>query len=381
MWQRWLSAIMNRMSIFGILLVGTLVNIKTGLPILIGFVVMFFKKARLPKAYEVIAFLLILKLFWMLSTYFLIGTRTGNLYLPQLVAQDIILLLMLFISLRRVSVVRILTPIIFLFAIDFIYNISIILFGMDPIGRTVGLRVDDILPRAGGVFNHPFASINISAAAFFIGMFLKSKKIMFFALCALMLNGSMRGPLTGVLILYSAFLLYSHLNKRVIIIMLLSFVAAVFLVTYISANNAEYISGNYLRIISWGNALSHIVENPILGTHIFPEGEHGWVGDVHYSTRNSESQFLQNALDFGIIVAMINPLIFYILMHLNIKRFYSVDKSWERGSATLMIMTVFSDYFYGSFYGTILTQFVFSVIVISYTKSRRVQFFNNPKRL
>ena len=372
---------MNRMSIFGILLVGALANIKIGLPILIGFLVVFFKKARLPKTYEVIAFLLLLKLFWILSTHFLIGTRADDLYLPQLIAQDIILLLMLFISLGRVSVARILTPIIFLFAIDFIFNISILLFDVDPLGRTVGLRVDDILPRAGGVFNHPFASINISAVAFFIGVFLKSKKIMFFALCALLLNGSMRGPLTGVLILFSAFLLYYHLNKRVIVTMLLGFAAAVFLATFISASNAEYISGNYLRIISWTNALSHIVENPILGTHIFPEGEHGWVGDVHYSTRNAESQFLQNALDFGIIVAMINPLIFYILMHLNIKRFYSVDRSWERASAILMIMTVFSDHFYGSFYGSILTQFVFSVIVISYTKSRRVQFFNNSKNL
>jgi len=45
--------------------------------------------------------------------------------------------------------------------------------------------------------------------------------------------------------------------------------------------------------------LSHIVENPIFGTHIFPEGYHGWAGDVHYSTRNAESQFLQYALDLG----------------------------------------------------------------------------------
>lgn len=369
------------MSIFGILLVGALANIKIGLPILIGFVVMFFKKARLPKTYEVIAFLLILKLFWMLSTYFLIGTRTGDLYLPQLIAQDIILLLMLFISLERVSVARILTPIIFLFTLDFIFNISILLFDADPLGRTVGLRVDDILPRVGGVFNHPFASINISAVAFFIGVFLKSKKIMLFALSALLLNGSMRGPLLGILILLSAFLLYSHLNRKMIVVVLLSFVATVFLATYISASNTEYISGDYLRIISWSGALNHIVENPILGTHIFPEGEHGWAGNTIYSTRNAESQFLQYALDFGIIVATINPLILYILMHLNIKRFYSVDRSWERASATLMIMTVFSNYFYGSFYGSILTQFVFSVIVISYTKSRRVQFFNNSKKL
>jgi hypothetical protein len=55
----------------------------------------------------------------------------------------------------------------------------------------------------------------------------------------------------------------------------------------------------HYKVISWSNALSHIVENPIFGTHIFPEGYHGWAGDVHYSTRNAESQFLQYALDLG----------------------------------------------------------------------------------
>ena len=368
---------------FGLLLVATLINIKVGLFILFGFITIFFKKVKLSKSYEVIAFLLVLKLVWMLAIHFSIGTRTGDLYLPQLITQDIILLLMLFIPLSRVNAAQILIPIVFLFALDFSFNMSILFFDVDPLGRLIGHRPDDVLPRAGGIFNHAFTSINITGVAFFIGVFLRSKTIMFFALAALLLNGSMRGPLVGILILLSAFLLYFHFNKGTVFLVLLGFVATVFLVTYISADNAEYISGNYLRIIAWDNAVNHIIQNPILGTHIFKGDEYILIdgGRSGYNIRNAESQFLQVALDFGIIVAMITPLIFFIFMHLNIKKYYSGGRSWEAFSAALMAMVIFTDYFYASFYGSILTQFVFSVIAISYIGSKEIQFSNSSKKL
>jgi hypothetical protein len=372
---------MSKMHIVGLFFVGALFNIKVGLPIVFGLIIMFFKKAKLSNTYEVIAFLLLFKLFCILMIHFLIGTRNDDLYLVRLITQDIILLIMLFVPLSRVSVVHILMPIVFLFLIDFMFNISLILFDVDPLGRTVGLRPDDVLLRVGGVFNHPFASINISASAFIIGVFLRSKTIMFFALLALFLTGSMRGPLIGFSILVCSFLLYFRFKKWLCIIVILGFVGTVVIATAISSNNAEHTSGNNLRIISWNNALTNIVKNPIFGKHIYPGDAIGWIGNVHFSQRNAESQFLQYALDFGIGVAMINLLIFYFLIRLNLNKYYSGGRSWEAFSAALMILVAFSDYFYGSFYGSILPQFVFAIIVISYKGSRNIQFFNNPKQL
>ena len=376
------------MHVFGFFLVASLFNIKVGLPIVFGFIVIFFKKAKLSKTYEVIAFLLLFKLICIFIIHFTIGTRDDGFYLPRLITQDIILLLMLFITLTRVSVLHILTPIVFLFLIDCIFNVSALLFSVDPVGRiSSSLRVDDILYRLGGVFNHPFASINISTSAFFIGVFLRSKKIMFFALGALFLTGSMKGPLMGILILVCAVVLYFRFKKSLCIIVILSFVGTVFIATIISGVNSEYMSGNYLRVMSWGSVLPNIVENPIFGTHIFPKGDStiigvlGTLGQYLFSYRNAESQFLQYALDFGIVVAMINPLIFYILIRLNINKYYLFDRSWEALAATLMTLVVLSDYFYGSFYGSVLPQFVFAIIVISYKGSRDMHVFKHSKEL
>jgi hypothetical protein len=375
------------MHLFGFFLVVALFNIKVGLPMVFGFIMIFLKKAKLTKTHEIIALLLLFKLFCILIIHFTIGSRDDDLYLPRLITQDVILLLMLFIPLNRVSVLHILTPIVFLFSIDFVFNLYTIFFEEDPLSRIPAFRMDDILPRVGGIFNHPFASINISASAFFIGVFLRSKKIMFFSLAALFFTGSMKGPLMGILILVCAFILYFRFKKWLCIILILGFVGTVFITTYISANNAEYLSGNYFRALAWTGALSNIVENPIFGTHFYSIGESITLGEIGtfseylFNHRNAESQFLQYALDFGIIVAMINPLIFYILIRLNIYKYYLFDRSWEAFSAALMTLVVFSDYFYGSFYGTVLPQFVFAIIVLSYKGSRNMQFFNNPKQL
>ncbi len=358
----------NKGHMFGILLAVSPLNLKVGIPVLIFFIINFFKKARLPKTYQFIVFLLLLKLVWITLAHLSMGTSSTYSVL-QLIIYDLILLLMMFIALDRINVSRIFTPIILLFLVDLFFNLSIIFFNVDPLGRQ---GADIIFQRLVGVFGHPYATINISTVAFFIGVFFRSKALMVVALASLFMTASLRGPLMGCLILVSIFLLYFRFNRRLIFFTLLGFVALTVLATIIHANSSAYDTGNYLRVVKWNNALMHIVNNPIIGTQIFPEGEFSYVGDISYSLRNAESMFLGSALDFGIIVAMITPIIFYILMQINIKRFYSSNGSWRALSAALITMIMFTDYFYGSFYGSILPQLIFAILAISHQGLRRL---------
>ena len=349
--------------VFGILLTASPLNLKFGIPVLVFFIISFFKKTRLPKTYQFIVFLLLLKIAWIAVAHLLIGT-SSTYSVFQLIIYDFILLLMMFITLDRASVSAIFTIIILLFLVDLIFNLNNIFFDVDLLGRHVEVGV--IFKRLIGVFGHPYATINISVVAFFIGVFFRSKTLMIVALISLFMTASLRGPLAGIVILVSYFLLYCRFNRRIIFFTLLGIIALVFFATVIHANYSAQDTGNYFRALKWGHALTHIIDSPIIGTQIFPEGEYAWVGNIKYSTRNAESMFLGNALDFGVIVAMITPTILYILMRINIKRFYYSDKSRGALSAALVSMFAFSDYFYGSFYGSILPSLFFSILVVSH---------------
>ena len=86
---------------------------------------------------------------------------------------------------------------------------------------------------------------------------------------------------------------------------------------------------------------------------------------IEYSTRNYESNFLGHAVDYGMPIALITPIILFILMQINIKRFYSYDCHWSSFAAALMSAFAFVDYFYGTFYGSIIAMSAYSLIVIS----------------
>jgi hypothetical protein len=334
------------------------------------FIVTLFRGKRLPKTYKIIALLLVFKIIWIASTYFLI--KNGDFYpVFRIIVYDLIILLMLFFIFDKNVVKSMFIPVIFVFLIDFSFNFSMFFFNIDLLAR---YAPDYAFRGLVGVFNHPYVSIHISVVTFIIGVFFRSKVLMVAALAVLFATQSLRGPITGFLILSFMFFLRIRLSTGLIFFASLLFVTLVFIMTILHADAAA-TNSSYLREVKWSSALSYIVENPIFGANFLPENEHASVNGVYYSLKNAESIFLGRALDFGIITAVINPIIFYILMKINVKRFYRDGSNGSLSAALISIIT-FIDYFYGSFNGSILYLTIFSILSISHKGLRDVSSEN-----
>jgi hypothetical protein len=336
--------------------------------------VAFFRAKILPKTYKLIALLLVFKITWILLVFFLM--KSGDFYpVFRIIVYDLMILLTLFFVFDRNVINFIFMPMILLFLVDFSFNFSMFFFKIDLLGRyVVGSNFDNLL----GVFNHPYVSVHISVVAFIIGVFFRSKVLMVAALASLFATSSLRGPITGFLILSFMFFLHIRLSVRLIIFACLLFVALVFILTVLNADAAA-TNSSQLRVLKWSSALSYIVENPVFGANISPENEYTSWNGVVYSEKNAESIFLDRSLHFGIVTSVISPVIIYMLIRINVKRFY-FDRSHSSLSAALISIITFIDYFYGSFNGSVLYLMVFAILSISHKGSRNVSSENRLNR-
>lgn len=359
----------NKGAVFGLGLVASLINVAMSLAIVLAYSWMQLKKVCLPNEYRIILALVMIKVFWILGIY--LGFSNKDFYfIIQVLAPDIMLLTMIFILLNPKFLDKMFKPIILLFFVDFMFNLSIYLLGADPLGRGGGNARDDMFPRLTGVFGHPYYSINIAFIMVIIGIFLKKNFLIFLALLTLFFTGSLRGPVTGFAIFSVWLMLRLRINVYLMLILMLLFVALVFLATFYSASLASYETGNYLRVVAWVNSVDHIISNPFLGTHTFLMGTFEHMSSkaiIDYGI--AESLYLQYGLDFGLIPSLVALAIFTIIFYINVQNYYKSNiERQKRESMAISILTavVLIDSFYGTIYGSVLTTFFYLALAISY---------------
>ena len=83
---------------------------------------------------------------------------------------------------------------------DIAFNVSLVVFGVDFFGRPSALRPGDFIPRLHGAFGNPMATVAIAVTAIFIGLILQKRWLTTFGVIAVLINGTMRAPLTIILI-------------------------------------------------------------------------------------------------------------------------------------------------------------------------------------
>jgi hypothetical protein len=355
---------------FGILLILSLVNLSFGLIALFVYVLLFLRQ-RVPRDNVVILLLISAQFFWTFSIN-LIYKNASLILLFQQFSITAILILMLITPLSIRFINGMLTSLIYLFIIDFLFNLSTFLFGSDLLGRSAQFRADDYLPRVGGLFGHPFYSANISTIAFISGIFLNKNWMIFLSTLALLSNGTLRSPLILIIIFATILIIKLKFQITSIIFFILITVSCVVILTFFSAHSdGSYVNGNYLRIVAWSNAVQKISENPFFGNHSFKTGNFDFMSiDTIIDFGIAESLYLQVAQDFGIFAALIILLVYFLIMKRNILYLYNIRNDYKYKAIAVLSIVWLIDSFYGTFNGSVLTTFFFSALCLSMKKEK-----------
>lgn len=356
--------------IFGTFLLLAQINLAIGMPLMFFAILFFQKYIRLDAALLDIKIALAVKLGWIISIWYLYKA-TGFFTLAQIVAPDVILFVLLFFRADKDFVKGLAIPLSGLLLLDLFFNVSIHTIGTDLMGRGASLRPGDILPRVGGVFGHPFYSINIALVGIFCGLILKNKSITALSVVNLLINGTFKSPI--LLLTFLIFYLATALKAKLHIIIAIAVIFASFIIwiTVYSANSQEY-GGNILRVLAWELAIENILENPFLGTHNFRhDALQDMSMDIIADYGIAESTYLQYAVDFGILAAILHFYIIFRILQLSYSRYSGVPVADNLNRLRLVLASViFCDIFFGTFFGSLLTV-CFSLIFIQSDSFRR----------
>jgi hypothetical protein len=350
-----------------LLLATALVNAVVGLPLILAYLVSS-SRAFLNRDDALIAILLLAKLAWMAGIYFFY--KSGALFsFAQLVAIDLIFLVMLLVRKREAFFRGIAKPLFALFVLDALFNAWTLAFGSDPLGRVADARPDDFMPRLGGLFFHPFASINISLMAALFGLYLKRRPYLVLGIANVMVNGSYRGVLTLCVFAFAYFLIKRRTRFTMLLLCSLVAAAAVFGATIYSIQFYEGTSGNFYRAFAWLTAIDGISQSPIVGHHQFLTGELPEVSPEAIAEYGiAESTYLAYALHFGVVPAVLHFLILLTIFRRSVREYYRPTRTGSSAikfAAALFACAAFIDTFYGTLIGGVFTSVCFGLFVFT----------------
>ncbi|MBT8556444.1 hypothetical protein G6663_03945 [Polynucleobacter paneuropaeus] len=323
--------------VIGLLLLLTTVRQAVGLPLLLIYLIAIGGLVRPSKEYLVIAALLILKIVFISV---ICKNNLGDINALNLkewfrrIVIDLILLMMVFIRLRpdiKKSFYYFCTT---LFLFDLICNIYNHIQGISWGGIPLQIRPGDWLGRSGGIFGHPFYSIDISLVALFTAFLLRNRYLVPLLLTVvlnLVLAGSQRGmlALALVIILYALF----YWRAKTIYIYLVSalIVGAVFLgVAEIAVHHPELVAHNE-RIFRWSYGYEALISNwqqvnnyLRLNPEVFIPQSSSLINSPFYLKTplffiNAESYYLSEAVNYGLLVSLLSILIFFRVYKINHK--------------------------------------------------------------
>ncbi len=320
-----------------------------------------------------VAVMVVVKMLWLLSVALLYNDYSPY-ELLQLVAIDGMLLFTILFRANAHFLGGMSYPLFALLAGDIAYNVWTILTGADPQGREVALRDDDVFLRLGGLLGSPFLSINISLIAVSLAVIVRNRFLFAAGVANIVANGSLRGVLSLLVLGIVWLAIYRRVGVYRMLLLSAVLITAVFLGTVASIPYFEESTANYYRAFAWSNALDGIAEHPLLGNHGFYKGEILGISEDTISEYGmAESSYLQYALHFGVVPAILYFLIFLRVFVRRLKRFYQTpNRSVDRASMVAASIAGYAliDTFYGTFIGSFVSTIFFGLLVFSYQKDR-----------
>ena len=360
--------------LFGWVFVLTLVDVYVGLPVLLAWMFVMSGPLSLPRSQLAIFVLLTMKVAWIVGVHLAYNPAALTSILP-LLGVDVILIASMLVR-RDESFLRGMTwPVMVLFLVDVLFNVSTLALGTDPLGREPGARVEDILPRLGGVFGHAFYSINISIVALLFAALRGYRVMLLVAVANIALNGSFRGWLTLAIGILVVALLWARLGRWKIVTVGALAAAAVFAATVYSAQAAGELTGNFFRVHAWVTALGKIEENPVVGTHTFARGELPGIDESTIEDFGiAESAYLNYAVHYGLFPAIAHLGVVLLILLKCLRQLYQYRRREAPMAvylAALLAGVVFIDSFYGTVLGQVLTTVVVGLFCLSYRPAVR----------
>lgn len=254
-----------------------------------------------------------------------------------------------------------------LFAVDMVFNLYSIWFGVDLLGRVPSFREDGT--RYGGVMGHSFFSIAISSCFMLLALLLNRNRFyLLVGLANFLLSGSMR----IYIYLFCFFIFVIFLNKKKWSTQVISVVLVVLLVVSVTVLSVmqgwvSERSGNSFRIFAWQNALSVIPESPILGSweHFEAWGDdRGVTEESLIDTGTTESALLTDALFWGLFYVVGKLSILFVLgKHFNMYTHKGILLN-ENKVFSFLVFVIIADYFIGSLWGGMLVAFITTLIIV-----------------
>jgi hypothetical protein len=354
--------------IAGIILVVGLANEMVGLPLLFLYLLLTSKKLSLDRKYLPIVLLLQLKVLWI--TLVSIAYKDASiLSYFRTIGVDMMIMLTILLKKDKNFYKGLFIPIAALFVVDLVFNIWTYSFGADLLGRLAMYRPGDIIPRTGGVFYHPYYSINISIVVILFSIFLRRRLLLVLSILNIVSNGSYRGSLTLIILAAVTFLLIRRAKFRTLVAISLVMVASVLALTVVSVSYIGSYSGNYYRVFAWVNAIENIGIHPIVGTHTFILGKLPSVSEYTIMEFGiAESPYLNYALHYGILPALVHLVVITFVFSQRVKSLYLQKKNRLHGfhiAAAIFAGVAFVDTFYGTVLGSMLTTMSNGLMCIS----------------
>jgi hypothetical protein len=259
----------------------------------------------------------------------------------------------------RSTYVWVMSVVVFLFSVDFVFNIYSVVFGTDILGRVVDQRISIFGVRAGGIFGHAFYSGSISLLACLYFYSIERRSLFLLAIVNLLFAGSWRFLfLVPVIFLFGYFWVNRSRAKELIAVVLFSLLS-IFMVVFTATDNP--LSGaangsNALRVFAWLNSIVEISQSPVYGVG-YPvlSGIDGISDAVIEENLIAESWYLNAAITFGL------PYLFFRFFGV-ILVFYGRRFSSRTRLESLLAPIVLIDLAYGGFFEAALPYFALCLL-------------------
>ncbi len=353
----------------GLLLILGLAKAAIGLPLILAYLLLTTRNVALNYKDLTLFLLIVTKVVWLCAVY-LLNNNTPFLPFAVRVSGDIVLLTAVLIRKEEKFFHGLAIPVFGLLLVDAAFNGWAVVFGSDPFGRQIVARPDDYLPRMGGVFYHPFYSINISVMAMLFAFYLRRKFLFAVSIANVLVNGSYRGVLTLVAFAATYVLVKRRTRFPLLFGSILVAVLAVFLGTIYSVPLwLGQSSGNYFRVVAWVTSLEEITKSPITGCHSFEAGEFPGVSETALTDYGiAESSYLDYALHYGVLPALLHFAILLIALDKSVRALYGPRLTGSHRYnfvVAIFASMAFIDSFYGTLVGGMLTSMCFGLLVFS----------------
>lgn len=228
----------------------------------------------------------------------------------------------------------------FVFIIDCFFNMYTLATANDLLGRRVDFRSNDLLPRVGGIYGFSFISTAISLMALIASLYLKNRFITTMVLIFMPLTGGLRSLVLLAATLIGMICAYFIKSRFLFFILALICGGSILTGIFIFSD----VSSNAIRILALTFGAQEIFVSPIFGNigYEITQYEAGVTSigiEELMAAGNSEQQFLNIGIHFGIPTMTIFMLLIYFLSP-KYKKFKGKDNEFFIKRVIVFLVTI-----------------------------------------